>query len=71
MVMGRGGDLAVHSYENKPYFFSSAEAGKIYTTDDGRKLLPLSITCHHATTDGYHLNAFLKQLQQEMDDFRP
>ena len=63
--------FAVHSYENKPYFFPSVEAGKIYTTDDGRKQLPLSITCHHATTDGYHLNAFLKQLQQEMDDFRP
>lgn len=62
---------AVHSYDCKPYFFPSVEAGKIYTSPEGKQLLPLSITCHHATTDGYHVDLFLRQLQQEMDGFRP
>ena len=63
--------FAVHSYDCKPYFFPSVEAGRIYTDADGRKLLPLSITCHHAATDGYHVDLFLKQLQKEMDAFQP
>ena len=61
--------FAVHCYDNKPYFFPSVEAGKIFSTPDGRKLLPLSLTCHHAATDGYHVDVFLKRLQQEMDRF--
>ena len=68
MVMGRGGDLAVHSYENKPYFFPSVEAGK-FILRDGKCVLPLSLTCHHAATDGYHLAQFLEQLQADMDAF--
>ena len=60
--------FAVHSYENKPYYFPSVEAGRF--TEENRKLLmPLSITCHHATTDGYHVNLFLEQLQQDMNRF--
>lgn len=61
--------FAVHSYENKAYFFPSVEAGKIYETESGKKLLPLSITCHHATTDGYHINRFLNDLETEMESF--
>ena len=60
--------FAVHSYENKPYYFPSVEAGKL-TERDGRMLMPLSMTCHHATTDGYHVHRFLEQLQKDMDDF--
>lgn len=60
--------FAVHSYDNKPYYFPSVEAGKFYEKD-GRVMLPLSITCHHATTDGYHVNLFLEKLQKEMDEF--
>ena len=45
--------FAVHSYENKPYYFPSVEAGKFFE-EAGRILMPLSITCHHATTYGYH-----------------
>lgn len=60
--------FAVHSYENKPYYFPSVEAGKIYEKD-GKLLMPLSITCHHATTDGYHVNKFLQTLQEYMDSF--
>ena len=60
--------FSVHSYENKSYYFPSVEAGKFYEKG-GKLLMPLSITCHHATTDGYHVNCFLEQLQREMDCF--
>ena len=58
--------FAVHSYENKPYYFPSVEAGKICAEGE-RELLPLSLTCHHATTDGWHVQLFLSRLQQEID----
>lgn len=60
--------FAVHSYENKPYYFPSFEGGKFFE-QDGRLMMPLSITCHHATTDGYHISTFLKSLQVDMDNF--
>lgn len=60
--------FAVHSYENKPYYFPSVEAGKFFMKD-GHLLMPLSITCHHATTDGYHIRHFLDALQADMDNF--
>jgi chloramphenicol O-acetyltransferase type A len=59
--------FAVHSYENKPYYFPSVEAGKFHEKD-GKLWMPLSITCHHATTDGYHVNRFLQALQADMDE---
>ena len=33
-------------------------------------MLPLSITCHHAATDGYHVNSFLESLQEDMNNFK-
>ena len=60
--------FAVHSYENKPYYFPSVEAGK-FTQENGHLMLPLSVTCHHATTDGYHVSRFLEQLQTDADSF--
>lgn len=60
--------FAVHSYENKAYFFPSVEAGKFFE-ENGRLLLPLSITCHHATADGWHVSRFLEQLQDDADHF--
>lgn len=61
--------FAVHSYENKPYFFPSVEAGKYHENEAGRIVMPLSITCHHATTDGYHVNRFLEDLKVEIEKF--
>lgn len=61
--------FAVHSYENKPYYFPSLESGK-FVEMDGRTIMPLSITCHHATTDGYHVTRFLESLQKDMDNFQ-
>ncbi len=60
--------FAVHSYDSKPYYFPSIEAGKFFEDND-KVYMPLSITCHHATTDGWHVNKFLKRLQYEMDNF--
>ena len=60
--------FSVHNYENKPYYFPSVEAGR-FTKEKDRFLMPLSITCHHATTDGYHVNRFLEELQTEMNQF--
>ena len=60
--------FAVHSYENKPYFFPSVEAGK-FEEKDGRLLMPLSLTCHHAATDGWHVSRFLEDLQRDMASF--
>lgn len=60
--------FAVHSYENKPYYFPSVEAGKYHCEGD-KTVMPLSITCHHATTDGWHIRQFLEDLQSDMDMF--
>ena len=60
--------FSVHSYENKPYYLPSIEAGRFYEKD-GRIMMPLSITCHHAATDGYHINRFLETLQSEAEAF--
>jgi chloramphenicol O-acetyltransferase type A len=59
--------FAVHSYENKPYFFPSVESGK-FIEREGKLYMPLSITCHHATTDGYHVNLFIDTLQDDANN---
>ncbi len=60
--------FAVHSDAGKPYYYPSIESGGFYEKD-GRTLMPLSITCHHATTDGYHVSCFLRDLQHAMNGF--
>lgn len=59
--------FSVHSYENKPYYFPSVEAGKFFSRE-GKTFMPLSITCHHAATDGWHVAKFLEELQAEMNE---
>jgi chloramphenicol O-acetyltransferase type A len=51
---------------NKDYFVPIFEAGR-FTESDGKISMPLAITAHHATTDGYHLKVFLEELQRTMD----
>jgi chloramphenicol O-acetyltransferase type A len=59
----------VHSYENKAYYFPSVEAGKFEKR--GEKIfMPLSLTCHHAVTDGWHISVFLEDLQRDMNNFK-
>lgn len=60
--------FSVHSYENKAYFFPSVEAGQMVEIG-GKWSMPLSLTCHHATTDGWHVHRFLERLQKDMDGF--
>lgn len=60
--------FSVTSFENKPYYFPSVEAGKYFSVGD-RLLMPLSVTCHHATTDGYHVNRFLEAFCRDADNF--
>ena len=60
--------FAVHNYDNKPYYFPSVESGRI-TEENGRLIMPLSLTCHHATTDGWHISRFLEEFQTEADSF--
>lgn len=60
--------FAVHSFENKDYFFPSVEAGR-WEEKNGALMMPLSLTVHHATTDGYHIAKLLEDLQSEMNDF--
>lgn len=59
--------FAVHSFE-QPYYFPSVEAGK-FREENGRVIMPLSLTCHHATTDGYHVKLFLDSLKEDMESF--
>lgn len=60
--------FAVHSYENKPYYFPSIESGRHYERD-GKWFMPLAITCHHAATDGYHIHLFIEALKREIETF--
>ncbi len=60
--------FAVHSYTAVDYFFPSVEAGRIFTRM-GREFLPLSMTCHHAAADGWHVKTFLERFQREADEF--
>ncbi len=58
--------FSLHSYAVRDYFFPSMEAGKFFERDE-KKLMPLSVTAHHAATDGYHMSLFFNELQRLMD----
>lgn len=60
--------FAVHSYGDQPYYFPSVEGGRFFERD-GRTYMPLSLTCHHAATDGWHVARFLEDLRQAADAF--
>lgn len=58
--------FSLHIYDNKEYFFPTVEAGKFFEKD-GATIMPLSITAHHAATDGYHINLFYEELKREIN----
>lgn len=60
--------FALQSFGNKDYYFPTIEAGK-YFERYGLLIMPLSITVHHATTDGWHINGFVEELQRGMDSW--
>ncbi|WP_132247826.1 CatA-like O-acetyltransferase [Marinisporobacter balticus] len=58
--------FSIQSFENKPYYFPTLEAGRIFEKS-GNIMLPLSMTLHHATTDGWHVKQFLEDVQHAMN----
>ena len=46
-------------------YFPVLQAGKFFDKDD-RKMMPFSISVHHAVADGYHVGLFLKKFQEGM-----
>jgi chloramphenicol O-acetyltransferase type A len=59
--------FSLHNHGIKDYYVPSLEAGGFVETD-GKIIMPLSITVHHATTDGWHLKVFLEELQKTMNE---
>jgi chloramphenicol O-acetyltransferase len=53
-------------YGKSDYYFPILQAGR-YFEKDGRKMMPFSITVHHAVADGYHVGLFLKKFQDSMN----
>lgn len=54
---------------DKPRFIPSIDSGK-YVEKNGRLMMPVSITVHHAVTDGYHVSVFFEDLQKTFDNFK-
>lgn len=59
--------FSLHNHGIKDYYVPSFEAGA-FVDINGKITMPLSITVHHATTDGYHLKVFLEELQRTMNE---
>lgn len=58
--------FSLHNHGIQDYFFPSFEAGG-FQDANGRILMPLSVTVHHATMDGYGLKVFFERLQHSMN----
>lgn len=59
--------FSLHNHGISDYYVPSFEAGGFYKKED-KILMPLSVTVHHATTDGYHLKVLFEDLQNCMDN---
>ncbi|MEG2687184.1 MAG: CatA-like O-acetyltransferase [Christensenellaceae bacterium] len=58
--------FSLHNHGIKDYYVPSFEAGG-FVENSGKIQMPLSVTVHHATTDGYHLKVFFEELQRTMN----
>ncbi|WP_324823980.1 CatA-like O-acetyltransferase [Sinanaerobacter sp. ZZT-01] len=58
--------FSLHNHGIKDYYFPSFEAGGFFERN-GQTYMPLSVTVHHATTEGYHLKVFFEELQRTMN----
>lgn len=58
--------FSLHNHGIEEYYVPSFEAGGFTETSNGKIVMPLSVTVHHATTDGYHLKVFFEELQRTM-----
>ncbi len=59
--------FSLHNHGIKDYFAPSFEAGGFVVSNE-KTTMPLSVTVHHATTDGYHLKVFFEELQRTMNN---
>ena len=59
--------FSLHNHGIKDYYVPSFEAGGFTENYNGKIMMPLSVTVHHAVTDGYHLKVFFEELQRTMD----
>lgn len=59
--------FSLHNHGIKDYYLPSFEAGGFTEKRVGKTVMPLSVTVHHATTDGYHLKLFFEELQGKMN----
>ncbi|MBC3900764.1 chloramphenicol acetyltransferase [Acetobacterium malicum] len=53
-------------YSKADYYFPVMQAGRFFEKN-GRKMMPFSITVHHAVADGYHVGLFLEKFQAAMN----
>lgn len=58
--------FSLHNHGIKDYYVPSLEAGG-FKENGSSIIMPLSVTVHHATTDGYHLKLFFEELQELMN----
>jgi chloramphenicol O-acetyltransferase type A len=58
--------FSLHNHGIHDYYVPSFEAGGFVETSE-KIQMPLSVTVHHATTDGYHLKVFFEELQRTMN----
>ena len=56
-------DFSLHNHGIKDYYFPSFEASK-FIESNNKIIIPLSITVHHATIDGYHIKEFLEDINE-------
>lgn len=59
--------FSLHNHGIRDYYVPSFEAGGFTDNSSGQCIMPLSMTVHHAVTEGYHLKMFFQKLQDLMN----
>ncbi len=58
---------AKNPHRNAHDYFPKIIIGKATPQGDGRYLMPISLSVHHAVMDGFHLSLFYEKLQAQFD----
>lgn len=58
--------FSLHNHGIKDYYLPSIEACRFVETNN-QIHMPLSVTAHHATTEGFHMKIFFEELQRTMN----
>ena len=59
----------INGFDDGKFLLPIFTMGKFFARD-GKRFLPLAIQVYHAVCDGYHLGAFVEQLQKYVDTFQ-